>query len=206
MYDRQIYKKRISIATHITSWFSVGMKLAEFSNVLSISFIVTFPTTLLEGNSYLLVHLDSDESDLTPVPKTTPELLSEPTLTPRVATTEQIQHTHDPRIPQTPSTYATQTVWPHAKPSTEKPPNGKPQNSVDYSPPQAVKARMSTNYCTLGNKCAKVADPGRYISGMDINAVGRGSRYWPDYNCCYRFWWNGYYYCSWDNYWCYYYG
>ena len=88
---------------------------------------------------------------------------------------------------------------------TPPPPQVKPgMNGVDYAPtdesitnPQSSRSGA----CTIENKCAKVYDPDRKIAKMDEGFSGRGSIYWP-YGCCYRYWWNGYYYCNWSYYWC----
>ena len=71
---------------------------------------------------------------------------------------------------------------------------------VDYNPPRSVTGTSRAS-CSIQNQCAQVSDPDKNIAAMDDGFSGRGSRYWP-YNCCYRYWWNGYYCCSWSPYYC----
>lgn len=71
---------------------------------------------------------------------------------------------------------------------------------VDYNPDRSVTG-TSRSSCSVQNQCASVSDPDRSIAAMDDGFRGRGSRYWP-YSCCYRYWWNGRYWCNWSNYYC----
>ena len=89
---------------------------------------------------------------------------------------------------------------------TPPPPQVKPgMNGVDYAPTDdsiTNPQNSGSGACTIENKCAKVYDPDRKHAKMDEGFIGRGSRDWPNYRCCYRYWWNDYYYCNWGLYWC----
>ena len=74
---------------------------------------------------------------------------------------------------------------------------------IDYMTTQKPHVNVPMNQnttCTLENQCVRVYDPDKKIS-MNDNLFSSGPQELA-YKCCYRYWYNGYYYCNWNEYWC----
>ena len=83
---------------------------------------------------------------------------------------------------------------------------GKPgQDGVDYAPTHKSITNPGSSRsesCTIQNKCVKVYDPDRSKAKMDEGMTGRGSRFWLNYSCCYRYYFRYYYHCDFSGYYC----
>ena len=153
-----------------------AMESNSLKITLSVALLAIISNSLVTRGSYLLVELSSSET----LPETLPPKPEYP-----------IPQPLEPRFPESP------------KPGH---PRARSQIGVDYNPdPEQMRSRNlggRQGQCLPENECARAEDPTRSIAAKDEDITGRGSRYWP-YSCCYRYWWNGYYYCRWSYSYCY---
>ena len=80
----------------------------------------------------------------------------------------------------------------------------KDPEEIDYLTTKKPQANVTINpdtTCTLENQCVRVHDPDKKLSMKDDLFSPRPNML-LGYKCCYRYWYNGYYYCNWGEYWC----
>ena len=83
-------------------------------------------------------------------------------------------------------------------------PKTKTPEETDYLTTKKPQEYISINpntTCTLENKCVRVYDPDKKISMNDSHNLF-WSRPFMAYKCCYKYWYNGYYHCTWSEYFC----